>query len=63
MDISSLSMSMAMSSLQTNVSVALLDNSLEMSASAGASLEKMIDSSAMEQSVNPELGQSIDFRV
>lgn len=63
MDISSLSMAMATSKIQTDVSVALLGKSLDMTETAGASLEKMIDSSAMEQSVEPNLGQSIDLRV
>ena len=58
MDIAALSTAMQMSQLQFDVSVAVLDNSLEMLEDLGEGAIKM-----MEASVNPDLGQNIDIYV
>ena len=56
MDIASLSMGLARQNLCTQVSVAVLDKTLDTVESSGEELIKM-----MEQSVQPELGQNIDI--
>lgn len=56
MDIASLSTTLSQQNLLTQVSVAILDKTLETVTDNGASLTKM-----MEQSVQPELGQNIDI--
>ena len=58
MDIAALSTVMQMSQLQSDVGVAVLDNSLEMIEDLGQGVIKM-----MEASVNPDLGQNIDICV
>lgn len=58
MDIAALSTAMQMSQLQSDVGVAVLDNSLEMIEDLGQGVIKM-----MEASVNPDLGQNIDICV
>lgn len=58
MDIAALSTAMQMSQLQSDVGVAVLDNSLEMIENLGQGVIKM-----MEASVNPDLGQNIDICV
>ena len=58
MDITSLSMGLARQNLCTQVSVAVLDKTLDTVESNGEDLIKM-----MEQSVQPELGQNIDICV
>lgn len=56
MDIASLSTNLARQNLLTQVSVAILDKTLETVNDGGENLAKM-----MEQSVQPELGQNIDI--
>ncbi len=56
MDIAALSTAMQMSQLQSDVGVAVLDNSLELIEDLGQGMIKM-----MEASVNPDLGQNIDI--
>lgn len=56
MDIASLSTNLARQNLLTQVSVAILDKTLETVNDGGENLTKM-----MEQSVQPELGQNIDI--
>ena len=58
MDIAALSTAMQMSQLQSDVGVAVLDNSLELIEDLGQGMIKM-----MEASVNPDLGQNIDICV
>ncbi|MCI8716555.1 MAG: YjfB family protein [Lachnospiraceae bacterium] len=58
MDIAALSTAMQMSQLQSDVGVAVLDNSLELIEDLGEGVIKM-----MEASVNPDLGQNIDICV
>lgn len=56
MDIASLSTAISQQNLLTQVSVAVLDKTLETVTDSSQNLTKM-----MEQSVQPELGQNIDI--
>jgi ferritin-like metal-binding protein YciE len=58
MDIASYSMANASLSVMSNVSVAMLDKTLDLQKTMGDNITKM-----MEQSVNPSLGGNIDIRV
>lgn len=63
MDIAALSMSMAKNQLFTDVGVAMLSKSLDLSSEMGDSLTAMMERSVMEQSVTPYLGSTIDLTV
>lgn len=63
MDIASISMAMAQSQLSTNVGIAVLDNAMETSEALGEGLIELVNSSAMELSVNPTTGSNIDIRI
>ena len=63
MDIAGLSTALSMSSMQSQISTAVLSRALDTSRELGAGMIEMIDSAAMERSVNPELGANIDIRV
>lgn len=63
MDIARLSMSMAQSNLQTDVGVAMLSKSMDLAETTGAAITNMIDSAAMELSVNPHIGSNFDMSV
>ena len=47
----------------TQVGIAMLDKSLESMDSLGQGLVNMLDSAAMERSVNPSVGSNIDMLV
>lgn len=63
MDIPALSMAMAQYNTNSQVGVAILGKSLDMSAAMGDALTSMIDRSAMERSVAPQLGANIDLSI
>lgn len=63
MDIAGLSMDMATMNIQSQVSVKMLDKTLEMGEDLGAGLIQMIDAAAMERSVNPAVGGNLDVRL
>ena len=63
MDIPALSMAMAQYNINSQVGVAMLGKSLDMSAAMGDALTSMIDRSAMERSVTPQLGANIDISI
>lgn len=63
MDIPALSMAMAQSNLLTNVGTALLSKSMEQAEAVSGAITELIDSSAMERSVYPELGGNIDISI
>ncbi len=63
MDIPELSMALSMSKVQQDWGTAMLANSLEMLSDVGGSLAEMMDTSAMELSVNPDVGANIDLRL
>lgn len=63
MDIAGISMDMANVSLQSKVSTAVLDKTMDVNEALGNGLIEMIDAAAMEQSVNPNVGANFDLRV
>ena len=63
MDIPALSMAMAQYNINSQVGVAMLDISLDMSAALCYALTSRIDRSAMERSVAPQLGANIDLSI
>lgn len=60
MDIAKLSMSMSTAQTNTAYGVAMLSKSLDAASSAGEQLVNMMDSAAMERSVNPAIGSNFD---
>lgn len=63
MDIAGLSTILSTSDLQGQVGTALLSKAMDMNEELGAGLVQIIDSAAMEQSVNPHIGSNIDIRI
>ncbi len=63
MDIPALSMAMAQNDLLTQVGAAMLGKSLDLMEVAGEGMTEMIDTAAMELSVNPAVGGNIDISV
>lgn len=63
MDIPSLSMSLAQSQVLTDVGTALLSKSFDQAQVMSDSLTEMLDSAAMELSVNPNIGSNIDIMI
>lgn len=56
-------MHMAQSDLLTDVGTAMLAKSMEQANVITASMTEMLDASAMELSVNPDIGANIDISV
>lgn len=56
-------MSMAQTNLLTDVGTAMLAKSMEQADIITASMTEMLDASAMELSVNPDIGGNIDISV
>lgn len=63
MDIAGLSMAMATNSVQSRVGIAMLSKTMDTNEELGAGLVQMIDSAAMERSVNPAVGGNIDISI
>ena len=63
MDIAGLSMNMAMMDVQSQVGIKMLSKAIDMGEELGAGVVQMVDASAMERSVNPAVGGSIDIRL
>ena len=63
MDIPELSMALSMSRVQQDWGTAMLKNSLDSLSNVGSAVAEMMDTSAMELSVNPDLGANIDLKV
>lgn len=63
MDIAGVSMALANVSLQSQVGTAVLSKAMDTNEALGSGLVQMIDSAAMERSVNPEVGANFDMRV
>lgn len=59
MDIAGLSMNIAQTNLLSDVGTAMLSKSLDMAETMGASMTDLLDSAAMERSVNPDLGAKL----
>ena len=63
MDIAGLSTTLATMDIQTKVGTAMLDNALDLGEVLGEGMVEMIDASAMELSVNPNVGANVDVRI
>lgn len=63
MDIAKLSMNIAQTNLLNGVGTAMLAKSLDMAESMGSAVSGLLDSAALERSVNPDIGANIDIRV
>lgn len=63
MDIAGVSTALANVNLQTKVGTAVLSKALDTNEELGARLVDMIDSAAMERSVNPDVGANFDMRI
>lgn len=63
MDIPELSMALSMNRVQQDWGTAMLKNSLDSLSNVGSAVAEMMDTSAMELSVNPDLGANIDLKV
>lgn len=63
MDIARLSTSMATAQTASAFSVAMLSKSLDAVEVTGGEITKMIDSAAMELSVNPGVGANFDMYI
>ncbi len=60
MDIAALAMTMSQINIQNDVGTAVLSKALDTNESMGKQIVNMIDRSAMEVSVNPNIGSNID---
>ena len=56
-------MSIAQSNLLTDVGTALLSKSMEQAENISSAITQLLDASAMEHSVYPELGGNIDISI
>ncbi len=63
MDIAGLSTTLATMDIQTKVGTAMLDKALDLGEVLGEGMVEMIDASAMELSVNPNVGANVDVRI
>lgn len=63
MDIAGVSMALSNISTQSQVGTAVLSKAMDTNEELGAGLVQMIDSAAMERSVNPDIGANFDMRI
>ncbi len=63
MDIAGVSTALANVSLQSQVGTAVLSKAMDTNEALGAGMIEMIDSAAMERSVNPAVGTNFDMYV
>ena len=63
MDIPELSMALSMNKVQQDWGTAMLSKSLDTLAEVGGTISEMMDTSALELSVNPDVGANIDLKV
>jgi len=61
MDIAGVSMALSQVKLQSDVGTAVLSKAMDTSEQMGQSIVSMIDRSAMERSVNPNIGGNVDY--
>ena len=61
MNIQGLSMAISQINTKSEVGTALLSKTMETNETIGEGLVKMIDKSAMERSVNPNVGANVDY--
>jgi hypothetical protein len=63
MDIAGLSTALPTGSMQSKVGMAVLEKAMDTNEKLGAGIVNMIDSAAMERSVNPQIGSNFDMSV
>lgn len=63
MDIAGLSTTLSTMDIQAKVGTAMLDKALDLGEVLGEGMVEMIDASAMELSVNPNVGANVDVRI
>ncbi len=63
MDVAGVSMALSQAELSANVGVAMLSKALDLNSTLGQGLVEIMDSAAMELSVNPAIGSNIDIRI
>ncbi|MBE5870174.1 MAG: putative motility protein [Lachnospiraceae bacterium] len=63
MDIAGLSMNLSAIKTNSDVGIAMLSKSLDVSRASGEKMVEMINAADMERSVHPNLGGSIDLRI
>lgn len=63
MDIAGLSTAMKTADLQAKVGIAVLSKAMEVNETLGEGLVELIDSAAMELSVNPSAGANVNIRL
>ncbi len=63
MDIAAMSTTLAQTQLGGKVGIAVLDKAMESNKTLADNLVQMIDTAAMERSVNPAVGGNFDIRV
>lgn len=63
MDIAGVSMAMSANRIQSQVGTAVLSKAMDTNEALGQGLVQMIDSAAMERSVNPNVGSNFDMSV
>ncbi len=63
MDIAGVSMALANISTQSKIGTAVLSKTMETNEELGAGLVQMLDSAAMERSVNPNVGSNFDMSI
>lgn len=63
MDIAALSMAMAQNKIMESFGVKMLSKTLDTQEQIGNEVVQMIDSAAMERSINPAVGGNIDISI
>lgn len=63
MDIAALSMAMAQNRIMESFGVEMLSKTLDTQEQIGGEVLQMIDSAAMERSINPTIGGNIDISI
>ena len=63
MDIAALSMAMAQNKIMESFGVEMLSKTLDTQEQIGNEVVQMIDSAAMERSINPAIGGNIDISI
>lgn len=63
MDIPALSMALSQTKALGDIGTALLSKSLDTAKDQGTAMAEMIDTAAMELSVNPHIGSNFDMKV
>ena len=63
MDIAALSMAMAQNRIMESFGVEMLSKTLDTQEQIGNEVVQMIDSAAMERSINPTIGGNIDISI